>query len=243
MAQEQLAELRERIPEHVKENELLLLQLHQVQEELEAYFLQGQTQGEELTAVKQRLTETEQARDRATQQLKEQQGRYQALERDLAKAREEVAGVQKQLGSEGQRLAESEQARDRATQQLKEQQGRYQSLERDLAKAREEVAATRQTVQTDAAAATRINDLTRELAAVRSAQSTAEAALAEQRSKLSEQVQENELLLLQLHQVQEELEHYFLLNQELGSQGANASAQQSQWCGPLGRPQAGGTPP
>jgi hypothetical protein len=42
---------------------------------------------------------------------------------------------------------------------------------------------------------------------------------------LKEAEQENELLLLQLHQVQEELEHYFLQNQKLGNELAELQAR------------------
>jgi hypothetical protein len=47
------------------------------------------------------------------------------------------------------------------------------------------------------------------------ARTAAEKANSEQVEKFNELQQENELLLLQLHQVQEELEHYYLQNKEL----------------------------
>jgi len=47
-------------------------------------------------------------------------------------------------------------------------------------------------------------------------------------SRLKEMEEENELLLLQLHQVQEELERYYLRNQEL-EKGRGAAPQSGQW--------------
>ena len=118
--------------EVLQENELLLLQLHQVQEELEAVFLH-----------KQALEETQ--RENAEQ---------------LQAQREESERLRQQLDEESR---QSNEERQRLTQALEQQERAYATLE-----------ATKEELS-----------------------------------------QENELLLLQLHQVQEELEHYYLKYQEL----------------------------
>jgi hypothetical protein len=120
-----------------QENELLLLQLHQVQEELERYFLQGR----ELT----------QERDEQAKLATE----WQAQIQQLIQVRDEQVKVAAEGRTQIQKL----------TQERDEQA--KQSTER--------------------------------------------------------QAQGNELLLLQLHQVQEELEHYFLQWQELSAKDDSAA--------------------
>ena len=117
-----------------QESELLLLQLHQVQEELESYFLKNQ----ELTPLAEQV--------------------------DKLKA--DLANSQMQL---------DEKAKEIVNLQSKNEL------------------------------------LNNEKAALSSTKHTESKTSAE----VTELKQENELLLLQLHQVQEELEHYFLRNQEL----------------------------
>jgi hypothetical protein len=73
--------------------------------------------------------------------------------------------------------------------------------------------------------------------AIAEADQRAEAELKQQQAEKDELVEENELLLLQLHQVQEELETYFLENQRLRETGADPStttpAPKSAEPGPL----------
>jgi hypothetical protein len=69
-----------------------------------------------------------------------------------------------------------------------------------------------------------ISDLQTKTTQLTQANNTLTKRLAEQQNKPNqsdELKQENELLLLQLHQVQEELENYFLKYQELAGKGAN----------------------
>ncbi len=127
-AQQQCAEAQQQLTEAREEAELTLLQLHQVQEELEHYFLLSREHTSEL------------------EQLRAQESGLKA-ERD---------GLQAQL-------QEREQAHQ---QQLSEAQQQGTEAQQQLTEAREEA----------------------------------------------------ELTLLQLHQVQEELEHYFLLSRSQASQ-------------------------
>ncbi|RLJ20550.1 hypothetical protein DJ030_06425 [bacterium endosymbiont of Escarpia laminata] len=139
-----------------QENELLLLQLHQVQEELEAVFLQkqqiDQTQKEQDTKIKQ-----------LQQELDEARRKFQAEE----KARKGLAGEQQKLQTQIEQLTKGrdEQAKLATERQIQVTQARQSQEKLESVK--------------------------------------------------KETEQENELLLLQLHQVQEELEHYFLKYQDL----------------------------
>lgn len=138
-----------------QENELLLLQLHQVQEELEQYFLKAQTLESELQTIggdltnKHRLLEEYQAQlDRYQQEQDNNQG-------NIAEYRQQI----EQLIQECQAIS--------GLAEERQLQIHHMQSERD----------------------SQINTTTH----LR---------------------QENELLLLQLHQVQEELEHYFLQHQQ-----------------------------
>lgn len=131
-----------------QENELLLLQLHQVQEELENIFLQ-----------KRALDDSQQQLEAQRQQLTERLGQAEQAQR---KAQEQAAALQQQL------------------EQRQQAHARLEASQRDLS-------------------------------------------------------EENELLLLQLHQVQEELENYFLKYQEL-------LAQHTPEAKPATEAEAAGTP-
>ncbi|RLJ20340.1 hypothetical protein DJ031_05920 [bacterium endosymbiont of Escarpia laminata] len=139
-----------------QENELLLLQLHQVQEELEAVFLQKQQIGQAQKEQDTKLKQLQQERDEARRQFQTEEKARKGLAGELQK-------LQTQIGQ--------------------------------LTKGRDEQA---------------------KLATERQAQLTQTRQSQEKLESVKKETeQENELLLLQLHQVQEELEHYFLKYQEL----------------------------
>jgi hypothetical protein len=139
-AQSALAEERAKNAELSQEGELILLQLHQVQEELEAQFLKGQ--------------ESE-----------------KTLQQQLAEVRQQLEA---------------------------------------------EVALRKSAEQRDVSSRERMDAQSIEL-------KSAQSALTGERAKNTELSQESELLLLQLHQVQEELEHYYLQVQELQGKGYAAT--------------------
>lgn len=139
-----------------KENELLLMQLHQVQEELEAVFLKNETAQKQVEAFQQKIAELSQECDNQGRLLIQCQSQIETLNSEkaaLTLAREEHEKLQGQ------------------------QELRIETLVNDLAASKK--------------------------------------MASEQQAKLKDVEQENELLLLQLHQVQEELEHYFLQHQTL----------------------------
>jgi len=163
----ELEKLRQLNKEQGGENELLLLQLHQVQEELESYFLRAQD-------MEAKLKQSTQGLEAGQQELLALQTRMRGLEKEIQTSEQAKSGMAKRISelesTVQQRASEANQARQNTGQESTELRARIAALEADLGKAR------------------------------KSAQ---------------EQSQENELLLLQLHQVQEELETYFLKYQEL----------------------------
>jgi hypothetical protein len=148
------------LKEKAEENELLLLQLHQVQEELEAVFLQHQDMGQQIEQItKARDAQTKLANDKQAQIV-------------------QVTKLNEELAAQAAKLRKELEVASTAKAQL------------------EQLLAAK----------------TKELESLRKEYNETNAQL------LKEAEQENELLLLQLHQVQEELEHYFLQNQKLGNE-------------------------
>lgn len=142
----QQRDIENKLKESLQENELLLLQLHQVQEELEATFLKNVSQQKHIDDLQSQVS-------------------------SLSKACEE----QSRLAIEHQ---------------------------------------------------TKIEQLTKNSPSIENTVKTQTIALDTAQATLKESQQENELLLLQLHQVQEELEHYFLQHQDIQRQ---LKAAEERW--------------
>lgn len=153
-----------------KENELLLLQLHQVQEELESYF------------HKYRGLQPLEEQNRSLRQSVE------ALEAELDKAR---------LGLVDAKAQKSELEKTAAA--LRQDKERLTSEKGKLASEKEKLTGEKEKLARDS------------------------AATANLRTEAEGAKKENELLLLQLHQVQEELEHYFLKYRDLQAKGDGSS--------------------
>ncbi len=158
--------------ETAQENELLLLQLHQVQEELEAIFLQKQQLEQAQTEHKTKLKQLQQEVNEARQKTQIEEKRCKRLADEKQQLRKQI----EQLTNEG---ATNKHIEEKRCKRLADEQQQLR---------------------------TQIEQRTKEDAANKEAE------------------QENELLLLQLHQVQEELEHYFLKYQEFEQQSENKQA-------------------
>ncbi|MFZ0407067.1 MAG: hypothetical protein WAM11_03025 [Cyanobium sp.] len=191
--EQQLQSSTGELSEAREEAEQILLQLHQVQEELEHYFLLCRWSEQQLATQAEALAQAEASG-------REQASRLQSLEAELVQlggerdqavnGREQhgrtVAELQRQLATQAEALAQAETSGW-------EQGARLQSLEAELVQVGSE----------------------RDQAVIGREQQGRTAAelqqqLATQAEALSEAREEAELTLLQLHQVQEELEHYFL---------------------------------
>ena len=187
-----------------RENDLLLLQMHQVQEELEQVFLAkrqqaadaDKAQAEQAAQLAGLRTQLQQQADKlgagVAELAKEVQAR-QALQGELGRLQPELAAAQAQ----GQKLAAELKSRDEL---LKQAQAAAAKVQADLG-ARSESLKQAQAAQ---------QQLKQDLQAKTSALAAAQQLGEQGKAKAAELERENELLLLQLHQVQEELEQFFL---------------------------------
>lgn len=180
------AEQKAQIEKSEQENKLLITQLHQVQEELEKYYLQNQKTTEQLKAIEQQKQQLQTQAD-AKQKL---EGELNSL-KDAKQKAENLANEQKgklQAETDAKKKLESELAT------LKDAKQKVETLANEQKKQAEQTKK-------------QLTDLQADLQKLKQN---------EQSSKTAKQ--ENELLISQLHQVQEELERYYLENQKLKSE-------------------------
>jgi hypothetical protein len=170
---------------------------------------------------KERDSHAHQAAERQKQieVLNQSKGALEQEKVALTKARDEqtklaverqvkIDAVSKERDSHAQQAIERQAKIDALTKQLEVPARGDKERRKDAAAHAKEKAAWEQ----EKAALTKARDEQAKLAAERQ---TKLDALGKVQTKCQEAEQEGELLLLQLHQVQEELEHYFLQNQEL----------------------------
>jgi hypothetical protein len=143
--------------------------------------------------------------------LVERQEEAKGTRQNLEQTQQTLAGVQQQHEEAKRQVAELTQERERLQQAVAVQEAERgqlaQALEAvrgELEQAKGQVQAKQQEVQKLAG---EVQKLTGERDAVRQ-------SLEQTQKRLKEVQEENELILAQLHQVQEELEHYFLSYQE-----------------------------
>lgn len=170
--------------EATEENDLLLAQLHHVQEELEKHFLEGQQQQQQLDELRQQLTAQQQ---QATQAAA-------AHEQERSRAAAEIAKLT-------QALTEKKQAAQKAQQA-------QQTAEKAAASEKQALNTAKQQLET------RTRESEKELAELRAQVATLKTSLNSAQTEHTELQEENDLLLAQLHHVQEELERYYLANRE-----------------------------
>ena len=175
-AQQQAADLEDT----KQEAELLLLQLHQVQEELESTFLKLQNLEKQHNELKQQHQTLQSERDTLKQQQAQTAQTLKATTQERDQAKQQQAQTAQKLKATTQEL-------DQAKQQHQALNQQYQTLEKQLQQAQANAKAAQERTQ-------------------------------QQATEHEDTKQEAELLLLQLHQVQEELEHYFLQHQRLQQQ-------------------------
>ena len=226
------------------ENELLLLQLHQTQEELEQVFLDKRSQetaaGKKQSELEGRIV-TLQAEvkvqsekfDKATMALADVQSQGKKVANDLKardlalkQSQEALTKAQTELASSADLVKNGLAAQKQLAQDLK-----LKNAALDAAKAQHiddtaaiaKFAGAEKQVSTELAAVQEhAKKQTNDLKALELALKQSKDALAKARQlsdkvlvQVSEKKNENELLLLQLHQVQEEMEKYFLENRQL----------------------------
>jgi len=216
------------------ESELLLLQLHQVQEELESVFLKEQ----ETQAEVDRLKQIKVTLDQTTATLQAAQTKLLAEKTTL---NETIATLIRDKGALSQEKTSLTQDRDEKIKLLNERQAKIDSLSQVVDSKMKEMQQKNEILAKDLATINQEkNNLIQEkhhlnqvIAGITEEKTTLTTQrdehikLASERQtkidsmaklidgQLKEVQEENELLLLQLHQVQEELEHHFLEHQKL----------------------------
>ena len=202
-----------------QENQMLLEQLHMVQEELESRYLQAQQQEKTLAELPKLKTDLKAAQEKATvlqaiglekQKLNDQ---LHKLQEELAKRLEQTQQQEKTLAELPKVKADLRSAQEKA--------GKLQQLETMANKLKADLQTAQEASRKLQPYQQQVNKLQSELKAVQDKASQ----LQQSEIKLKQELQterakapavdlqkENELLLTQLHKVQEELERYYIEN-------------------------------
>ena len=193
----QIKEFEKSQAEQKEENDLLLAQLHQVQEELEKYFLENKSHQEKLNALQQQLNEKAEESKKLADDLKAK----------LAESEKKLSEANKLIKAEG----------DAKVNEVQKQKA---DLEKKLADANSAAAKQKSDFEQKLSElASQLNsqkaDLEKQLAAANESANQLKSQLSAKDASEADLKSENDLLLAQLHQVQEELEKYYLGNKEL----------------------------
>jgi len=183
--EQRLHALEGKLKEATEESELLLLQLHQVQEELETVFLNEQA---------------------AAQAVREKDSELDALRKQV----EALLAAEKRLSEEKSVLTA---ARDQEKTNAQNERSKADAVIASLNQQKQELATSLEGTARELRDTLTQRDEQAKLAGAR--QQELERLKTELEGQVREAQEENELLLLQLHQVQEELEHYFLEHQKV----------------------------
>ena len=198
-----------------EEAELTLLHLHQVQEELESYFLRISTNEQLAASQAEALQQAE-----ATGQ--EQAARLEALEAEvlqISRERDEaVHGRNQLIEARENQLSEAREEAELTLLQLHQVQEELESyflrLSTNEQLAASQAEALQQAEATGQEQAARLEALEAEVLQISRERDEAvhgrNQLIEARENQLSEAREEAELTLLQLHQVQEELEHFFM---------------------------------
>jgi hypothetical protein len=225
--QAEIANLRSRNAARAEESGLLLSQLHQAQEELEHCLLARQA----LEGAGQSLAKARAESAKALEAARAESAKaLEAVRAESAKALGAArAEAGKALEAAQAQLRQARAERDDGLAKLKAQQ---ESTEKSLAEARRQAEAraaeaAEQKKQAERLAQERDGQARRaaELEARLGQAAAEQAGAAALQSRNAELAQENKLLLLQLVQVQEQLEHYFQQSQALEAQWQQGQAQ------------------
>jgi hypothetical protein len=197
------------------EHDLLLEQLHQVQEELEKHFLEHENTKNSLRPQIDELNkEIEEARKKnadAFSQLTTSQNETKQALASLKSASDEQAEAKEENELLLLQLHQVQEELEKIFLEQRDTQNRLSAQIDQLNKEIEE--ARKKNADAFSQLTTSQNETKQALASLKSAG-----------NEHAEAKEENDLLLLQLHQVQEELEHYFLENRKLSKHTANKAA-------------------
>lgn len=202
--QQQLSNSRAEQQSASEENELLLNQLHQVQEELEKHYLDSQSLREQLAERDKQLAATKAQQEKLDVELVASRKVATQADEACKKLTVDNNGLRQQLAAEQEAnrkaATQAEEARKKLTADI-------QRLQQQLTT--EQEANRKAAIQAEEARKKLATDIQR-----------LQQQLADKNTELQSTSEENDLLLAQLHQVQEELESYYLANREiLGTMG------------------------
>lgn len=191
-----------------QEGELLLSQLHQVQEELERYALQNRQVQEQLAKTVAAEAALKTQLENVTQALEAKSNDLAAKAKELADKNNELAAKVKQL-TDAQAAAQSAgaAAQAAAAKAKQEADAAASATKAQLDAKAKELADAKAAAQ--AAAAQAKQEAEAALSAVKAERDTQAQLLQQAQAKHQDSTQENELLLLQLMQAQEELVEYY----------------------------------
>ncbi|MCK4493381.1 MAG: hypothetical protein KAU26_04955, partial [Methylococcales bacterium] len=223
--QNKLKDAQEKVNTSESENELMLLQLHQVQEELEAQFLTSQSLEKQKTALNKEVEQKTKALDTEKIVLnKQKETEKTALQSKVNEYQEKA----KEAESENELMLlqlhqtqEELEAQFLKSQSLEKQKSNDHNTAQEKIKALEskKTALEKQKIDRNKETEQRIKILNSEKDSLNKQKehekNTLQNKLKDAQETVKESESENELMLLQLHQVQEELEHYFLKYQAL----------------------------
>lgn len=237
---QRIEDLEMKLQESSEEGELLLLQLHQVQEELESVFLREQSAtvqlGEkfaELESLKKRnealiTSEKNLLNEKSVLVAEHEKEQANALAEKtkaesavaiLTKEKQEIVAVRdarsKELTEVIIRCEEQVQFAQGETQKLLVTMAEKEQLRQRFEALAEEKKRLLSDCESMSAEVSRLSkERDEQVTHASTLQQELECLKAQIEGQVHEAQQENELLLLQLHQVQEELEHYFLEHQK-----------------------------
>lgn len=171
---------------------------------------------EQLKAAQAKAADTDKALATAKAELGKAQDQLKAAHTSTTA---QLAALQKDLQAQAAKVADADKARTAAQAELTKTQAALKTAQEQLKAAQDQAAKT----------AAELKAATAKTADVDKARAAAQAELDKTRPLLKEAQDEAELLLNQLHVVQEELENYYYRNKELQAQAQAHSALQQRW--------------
>ena len=207
-------------------SELMLAQLHQVQEKLEKHYLDNVSFRDQHATLKQELAQANAGQQQLTQELDIAQATATKAEQARGKLAEEEARLRKETADIRTDLQSLTEENELLLTQLHQVQEELEKHYLDNVSFEDQHATLKQEL---AQATAGQQQLTQELDIAQAAAAKAEQAcgkLGEEEVRLRKETadirtgsqsltEENELLFAQLHLVQEELENYYLANREI----------------------------
>jgi hypothetical protein len=228
-------ELEQKHQETTEENDLILQQMHQVQEELESMLLkkqeteqqlkqreeqiaalqkQAQESAAHLAQEKKNAAQKDSALQQVKQQLEQKNTQIQEREKQNATLQKQAQDSAAQLAQEKKNAAQKNSTLKQVEQQLEQKSSQLQEHEKQIAALQKQLKDSTEKLTQQQAAAKKDGDLDQ----LQKKLKQKDTRFKELEQKHQETTEENDLILQQLHQVQEELESIFLKKQEAEQQ-------------------------